>query len=1057
MATAIELTERTTLRRGDLQYGVDAAVEHLWKTQRADGSWESFCDVGPVATAQMVVTLKYMGRLDSADAALAARWLIGQQRSDGSWVSHPFAEQGDLGTTATAWAALHAAGVPADSVAIWQAQAYIDTHGGMDAVIRGVSSGNLAALNLAIAGLIDPRRLPRLPIAQCLIPQVRSLLERRFNGAIQTLLLEAGIIARRLRGDWGPDGQAKPPLDEQACRHCLALLDEFQNSDGSWWNGVTPWSGLILATLHAMALPEGAERIERGLPSIERYRVHEQDGLHWLAFGDSVWTTAFNLRALLAAGVSADHPNMVRAADWLLASQIQRPQSHLNNRRAEAPRTGGWAFRRSVDGLPDVDDAAVVITVLNQFRERIHDQSLATRIRAAVESGVAWMLGMQNRDGGWGAFVCDLGEKPLGPWLAAVPNVDVADPAALASVLFEPPPELGDPATEDLTARTLHALAASGLTADDPAVHKAIEFLRTHQLADGSWWGRWTGNYVPATAFALIGLHAVGADPMAPWIRRAIDWLVSKQNADGGWGESHLSYRQPELAGVSQSMPPVTGLVLAALCKLGWKVDLSVQRGICYLLEQQRPDGTWDNGDFLHGLIPPDTFYYVPAAPNFWALEGLGEALRSRDETQAPRTFLPKCQTDAFLDEMRLAGDPSADKAVGELFAYGAVGEINMLIGKLAQADRPLPRGLPPTVAEYFRSTAILPNWADPERMGVAQSVFARYGWEVSLGLFCASLPQGYAAGSCARCMGRTRVLIDNAPRRIFETAQFLFDVLDEDGLTPSGRGIRSCQKVRLMHGALRRLFAGEQDVARDGNPVNQEDMLGTLLLFSVSTLDTLRKLEVPLTKAEEEAWIHTWAVVGHLLGVDSRLLPGSVADAEAKLLAYQRRRWEATPQGRELAGALVALMQSYYPEPFAQVPIALIRYFSGARCADLLGLPKVDWAALAVNAGIWLSAQWANGELHNRLGAFAGQVAQRVMKSFLLLQTGGQLNWADLLSDVSRAMGMLAPNSGPGAGEASPLRHLAYWLMKGLVLTERDGRTAAFHMPAALGAGSAG
>ena len=145
-----------------------------------------------------------------------------------------------------------------------------------------------------------------------------------------------------------------------------------------------------------------------------------------------------------------------------------------------------------------------------------------------------------------------------------------------------------------------------------------------------------------------------------------------------------------------------------------------------------------------------------------------------------------------------------------ELFSRGAVGEVNQLIGNLAQADRPLPRGLPPTVVDYFKKTAALPNWADQSRIAVAQQVFARHGWEVSLGLFCSSLPQGYAAGSCAQVHGPNPSVIDNASRRIFETAQFLFDVLDEGGLSPSGRGIRACQKVRLMHGACAGFLAAK-------------------------------------------------------------------------------------------------------------------------------------------------------------------------------------------------------------------------------------------------------
>src|SRR5262249_54061660 len=160
-----------------------------------------------------------------------------------------------------------------------------------------LAHGDLAALNLALAGLLDPRLLPRLPLTHVLIPPLRQALQRRFNGAVLTTSLQTAILVRRLRGEWGPDGQAKPPLDERACRYCLELLDESHNADGSWWNGAPPWSGLILATLHALALPESNDRIERGLPPINRLRVHDEQGLRWQGLGDGVWATAFNVRA----------------------------------------------------------------------------------------------------------------------------------------------------------------------------------------------------------------------------------------------------------------------------------------------------------------------------------------------------------------------------------------------------------------------------------------------------------------------------------------------------------------------------------------------------------------------------------------------------------------------------------------------------------------------------------------------------------------------------------------------------------------------------------------
>src|SRR5206468_3391502 len=120
----------------------------------------------------------------------AARWLRGQQRPDGSFDAHVDADAGDLTTTATAWAALTIANDPAADAA----REYVAHHGGIDAVVAAVAGGEPAAYNLAIGGLLDPRRLPRLPLSYCLVEPVRASLDRRFNGAVQTIFLELAVL-----------------------------------------------------------------------------------------------------------------------------------------------------------------------------------------------------------------------------------------------------------------------------------------------------------------------------------------------------------------------------------------------------------------------------------------------------------------------------------------------------------------------------------------------------------------------------------------------------------------------------------------------------------------------------------------------------------------------------------------------------------------------------------------------------------------------------------------------------------------------------------------------
>src|SRR5580692_1975567 len=125
-------------------------------------------------------------------------------------------------------------------------------------------------------------------------------------------------------------------------------------------------------------------------------------------------------------------------------------------------------------------------------------------------------------------------------------------------------------------------------------------------------------NYLPATACVLMGLAAAGVDRGAPVVRRAVRWILDHQNADGGWGEGVFSYRDPSLAGVGPSMPPLTGLVVTALVDAGEGRSEAVARAARYLVAEQRADGTWPNGDWLHVFVSPNylpsSFYYLPLA-----------------------------------------------------------------------------------------------------------------------------------------------------------------------------------------------------------------------------------------------------------------------------------------------------------------------------------------------------------------------------------------------------------------------------------------------------------
>ena len=617
----------TSIDREAVRAAVDRAREVLWQAQSPDGSWESRCDMGTMPTSQVLVALHHAGSLRGADAVDGARWLRARQSPDGSYRSHPIADIGDLGATASAWAALHLCAPTESTEAIARARTWIDAHGGTAAVADAFARGDPAVVFLALAGLVEPAALPCPPMAPALMPPLVRFMERRFHSGILMVSGALTLIAHRLRGDWGEHGPPPGELARRFAARTLTLLGTFQNRNGSW-NDNTVQTALILPALRAAGLGAEHPMVAGTVAWLESQIERDDEGLHFAAFGSPVWCTAANVRALITAGTSPDDERVARALDWLIGVQSHYEQPEVDNRNPGAPRVGGWAFQASNETMVDSDDTGAVLTTFGDVLA--HDglePELRARVSASRDLGRAWLLGMQNPDGGWSAFVHGLPAKRPGPLFTGPVEVSLEDPMGALRTLLDPPRELGDPSTEDLTGRVLDGLGRLGLTTAAPAVARGVDFLRAQQFDHGGFWGRWTVNYLASTACVLQGLARVGADMSEPWVRRAVGFVLERQNDDGGWGELADSYADPTLAGRGPSMPPLTGLVLSGLIDAGEASSDAVLRGVAYLLEEQRADGSWPHADWLQAIVPPDTFYILAEAAGHYPLEALARWL----------------------------------------------------------------------------------------------------------------------------------------------------------------------------------------------------------------------------------------------------------------------------------------------------------------------------------------------------------------------------------------------------------------------------------------------
>jgi hypothetical protein len=301
---------------------------------------------------------------------------------------------------------------------------------------------------------------------------------------------------------------------------------------------------------------------------------------------------------------------------------------------------------------------------------------------------------------------------------------------------------------------------------------------------------------------------------------------------------------------------------------------------------------------------------------------------------------------DATLDGARWMGDEEADDAVRSLGADAWA--VNRLLAGVTRDDQPLPEAIPGEIARLVVPT--LPPWADLHRIRRAQA-FARDNLlALTVGLFCAALPSAYGAVAGARILRMSGRLTGDVDRRINETACFVLDVLRPHGFDVGERARVAVGKVRLVHAAVRAALmrrGTEREV-----PINQEDLLGTLGLFSVVVLKAMARLGVRVDDRDREDYLHLWRVVGAMLGVREAFLPRDHAGMIGLLERIRVRQFGPSEDGRALMQTLLEGMERHAALPWLRgLPRVLVRRLLGDAFADMLGVPVASAATLAVVA----------------------------------------------------------------------------------------------------------
>ncbi len=560
-----------------LDQAIDRGTRRLLELQRPDGVWVGELESNVTMTAQHLFWNHALGlRTRGLDRGIANE-LLARMRADGTW-SIWFEGPADLSTSIEAYVALRMCGVDSGPEAI----AYIQREGGIP------KARLFTKCFLAVLGHWPWQRMVPIPPELVLLPPSGPFSIYNFScWARQTFV--ALSVAQSLRPVRHADidlsaigaipGRTRPParpnaLRRKALRTAERWIRAHQEADGSWGGIQPPWVWGIIALA---ALGHGFEddTLRRAVEGWEGFMVRDGDRLRPEACQSPVWDTGLAVLGLRACGVAADHPQLRAAGAYLLGQEVTVKGDWSIRVPDLAP--GGWAFEYENDLYPDTDDAAVISLALRRLD--IGDD--------AVRRGLDWLVGMQSRGGGWGAF--DVDNQAM--WLYKVPFCD------FGKVTDEP--------SADVTAHALETLGQED--GYDVAVERGLGWLLAEQEEDGSWFGRWGVNHLYGTGAALPALEACGVSSDHPAMRRAVAWLDSVQQEHGGFGEDVRSYGDAAWRGrASFSTPSQTAWALLGYVAAGNAEDGNALKAADYLCAVQRPDGDWDEDHFTGTGFPLD-------------------------------------------------------------------------------------------------------------------------------------------------------------------------------------------------------------------------------------------------------------------------------------------------------------------------------------------------------------------------------------------------------------------------------------------------------------------
>ncbi len=614
-----------------------SATQWLLAEQKPDGFWCAELEGDVLTATEYIMLLTYLGYPGQHPKIQAlARYLVRKRNNDGGW---PIYEGGpsEINNCVKGFLSLKIAGHTEQEPEMKALRATILRLGGLD------NCNSFTKMYLAMLGQFPWDCCPCVPAELSLVPDWFYLNIYSMSSWSRTIVVPLSIIFAhkpvvRLPeavsvADLCVKGKPQPlpwskklvswknfwlmmnkvfwlhekmpfkPFRQKALEHSLQwTLDRTVNSDGL--GAIFPPIVNTVIALRCMGRPMDDPHVREAMRQLELLEIWEDDFLRMQPCKSPVWDTIISSIALLEAGLDPAHPQLIKAADWVLDREVRTvgDWGHVN----KAGKPGGFYFEYANEPYPDNDDTTYALLAFARLQ---HPEP--GRMRGAVKRAMDWLWSMQNSDGSWGAFDKDNNK------------------ACLEAMPFADHNAMIDPGTADITARILETMAAYGYDQADQKVRRALDFIYKDQAPDGSWFGRWGTNFIYGTWQVLKGLRCIGVDPRSEVMQKGMRWLKSIQNEDGGWGETCGSYDDIALKGKGPSTASQTAWALMGLIAAAEESSPEVERGFHYLLSTQKENGTWDEQWFTGTGFPKVYYLRYHYYRHYFPLFAMGMYMRA--------------------------------------------------------------------------------------------------------------------------------------------------------------------------------------------------------------------------------------------------------------------------------------------------------------------------------------------------------------------------------------------------------------------------------------------